>query len=466
MNTHSLESLRASEPPQFYLYGDAPGESALDFSWLRGCAGFSQMLRTSAREQLAEVFLHDLLRKHASRTSDAADAVLFYVPVWVHVSNFVGTCNGTTNRDRMSLAAAALKASPLFRSRNGQPPGFDHMFASTHFGEPRFGIIMKGFMMELIKHFIVGYDYATDVHGYGAFRGRALGRCSIELPYVANPFALAARRPADAARSRLLHFRGSLSVCCSDHAQGPEIRQAVARLQNFSQQQGLQEGSKSLLAHRSRRSDGDRNSVLIVAVARRKLTGLDINATSASEDLRRARTAQFEVQGVEMADSDFCLCPAGDASVTSRVYSSIAAGCIPVVIAPGFSGAFASHVPYERLVLRVRCVSATPHSALCCARNADFEPHPHSRTTPAPVPPARSGSCFAGLTSPASLEITSSETASARLSTHTFSRHSHTQRCRLPPLSSRAARSPRSHHSATEALDAGAAARLFGRRTL
>ena len=55
-----------------------------------------------------------------------------------------------------------------------------------------------------------------------------------------------------------------------------------------------------------------------------------------------------------MADSDFCLVPAGDNDVTSRLYSAIAAGCIPVVISPGLSGAFASTVPYDSFWLRVQ----------------------------------------------------------------------------------------------------------------
>ena len=99
---------------------------------------------------------------------------------------------------------------------------------------------------------------------------------------------------------------------------------------------------------------------LIVAVAR--------TAAATDDGAGRAavKEAQYKAQGLELADSDFCLCPAGDSSVTSRFYSSIAAGCIPVVVAPGFSGAFASHVPYESVLLRVSAAAflRSPQSLL------------------------------------------------------------------------------------------------------
>ena len=43
--------------------------------------------------------------------------------------------------------------------------------------------------------------------------------------------------------------------------------------------------------------------------------------------------------GGEMAQSRFCLVPAGDTCDTSRLYSAIAAGCVPVVLCDRFVGA-------------------------------------------------------------------------------------------------------------------------------
>ena len=54
-----------------------------------------------------------------------------------------------------------------------------------------------------------------------------------------------------------------------------------------------------------------------------------------------------------MAASRFCLVPAGDNEVSSRLYSAMSAGCVPVVIANQLSGAFASQIPYSRFWIRV-----------------------------------------------------------------------------------------------------------------
>ena len=45
-----------------------------------------------------------------------------------------------------------------------------------------------------------------------------------------------------------------------------------------------------------------------------------------------------------MAASTFCLCPAGDTCVTSRLYTAIAAGCLPVVLCDQLSHANAHEV--------------------------------------------------------------------------------------------------------------------------
>lgn len=323
----SRDELRSSAVPPFYMYGDAPSEAALDFSWLRGCRDFDKMLVTAERGQLAEVFLYDLLRTHERRTRNADAAILFILPVWMHVSYRVGHCNRSTNEGRMSAAVKALKASPHYQSRYGRPAGFDHVVATTHFGQPRGGDVL-GPLKRLMKHFIVGNDLALDVHGFEGWVGTAVGRCSIELPYVASQYALAARQPPQRHRPYLVSFRGSTDVCCAGKAMGPIIRTAVATLSGVT-------GS------------------LIVAVSR--LT--DNEWRNVTPRMHTTLASQFRAQADELASSEFCLVPAGDYSVTSRLYNALAAGCIPVVIAPGLAGAFASHVPYDELWLRVSAAS-------------------------------------------------------------------------------------------------------------
>ena len=54
----------------------------------------------------------------------------------------------------------------------------------------------------------------------------------------------------------------------------------------------------------------------------------------------------------EMTASTFCLCPAGDTCVTSRLYTAIAAGCLPVVLCDQLTGAFPNVVPYASFWLK------------------------------------------------------------------------------------------------------------------
>ena len=49
----------------------------------------------------------------------------------------------------------------------------------------------------------------------------------------------------------------------------------------------------------------------------------------------------------QMISSVFCLVPAGDSIITDRLYTSMAAGCIPVVIAEPLPGAFKAEARYE-----------------------------------------------------------------------------------------------------------------------
>ena len=113
---------RISQPPRFYMY---PGPH-IDQSWLGKCAGFSQLRASPLNERLAEVEMHEALRRHPQRVENANDAQLFYVPIWEVSSWHLGDCNGTSHKQRMLDAARALLAAPSYRARNGRPAGFDH----------------------------------------------------------------------------------------------------------------------------------------------------------------------------------------------------------------------------------------------------------------------------------------------------------------------------------------------------
>eukprot|EP00966_Prymnesium_polylepis_P018186 419568-Prymnesium_polylepis.1 len=295
----------------FYMYTNP----ALDFGWMRECAGFAELRRTWYRERLGEVSMRDQLERHPLRTRRPREAALFFVPIWEVTSFRIGDCNGTTHPGRMLRAANALRASPYYAARS--PKGFDHFVVSTGCIEDgkrateRFG----GPLASALSHAIVGRDRA-----YNSFyKASAVGRCTIETPYAANGALgslLDERAERELPRRWLLSFYGSLDVCCDP---GKGVRQAARKLV------------------------GAANDTEVVHVSRPH-----VEPHSQAE-----LEAMYRTQALTMRQSTFCLVPAGDNEVSSRLYSAIAAGCVPVVISNQLSGAFASTVPYGQMWLRV-----------------------------------------------------------------------------------------------------------------
>ena len=249
--------------PAFYMYTGPE----LDFGWMRSCNGFAERMRTWYHERLGEVHMRDLLENHPWRTHRAADATLFFIPVWEIVSFRIGDCNGTTHSGRMARAARALKDSPYFRARGQRRAGFDHFIVSTGCIEDykRTAERLGPKLAYALSHAIVGRDRA-----YNAFyKSSAVGRCVIETPYVANS---AEAEDGGDERRWLLSFHGSLDVCCEP---GKGLRVAARRLVGAS------------------------NDSLIIDVARVQYSQAEMEAA-------------YLTQAQTMRDSVFCLVPAGD----------------------------------------------------------------------------------------------------------------------------------------------------------
>ena len=319
----------------FYMYTGP----ALDFGWMRACAGFAELRRTAYRERLGEVEMRDLLERHPQRTRRPREATLFFVPIWEVTSFRIGECNGTTHARRMSRAATALRASPHYAARN--PKGFDHFVVST-------GCIEEGKraaerlgppLASALGHAIVGRDRA-----YNAFyKASAVGRCTVETPYVANNvLTQLADTAAEVSRPRrwLLSFHGSLDVCCDP---GKALRTAA----------------KALI--------GAANDTQVVHVVRNHVEA----HTQAEQE------AMYVTQARAMLDSTFCLVPAGDNEVR-RAAPVVRTGCTPDswqwqhacacthATAVGATGEFASLLRHRR---RLRACGDR-ESALRCLRLA------------------------------------------------------------------------------------------------
>jgi len=150
-------------PIRFFMYEGRQ----LDHGYLRHCPGFEHMQHSAYNERLGEVYLRDSLAVHPWRTRSPSEATLFFVPIWEIVSFNVDECNGTSHKQRMAMAAAALLSAPSYRKPRlaKRPPGFDHLIAST-------GCIENGTRMaerlttplfRLLTSSIVGRDRACAI---------------------------------------------------------------------------------------------------------------------------------------------------------------------------------------------------------------------------------------------------------------------------------------------------------------
>ena len=130
----------------------------------------------------------------------------------------------------MNAAAHALVTAPSFARKNGLPAGHDHAFAHSANGRPWISQRLGHRLEVRLSQSVAGMEFAYDPTGY--LRHSTVGRCTVEIPLVSvrpiRPEETVGERRGR--RSVLLHFRGSIDVCCEDNSHGPSIRNAIAKL--------------------------------------------------------------------------------------------------------------------------------------------------------------------------------------------------------------------------------------------
>ena len=332
-----------SDPvPTFYMHE----HSAINMAWLRHCDGFAALRESSAAENTAEVGLHHVLHNHPARVTDPSRASLVYVPVWEFVSRSIGTCRNTTHGERMRAAHNALRATGLWReschASGNVSCGASHLWLTTAYSAQRYTLSRSMFpLSNLLGGSIVG-RYKSG----GLTRASKVGQCAIEMPYQA-PLAATrlaaslARLPDEARpqRTRLLFFAGALDVCCT----GAAIRCAIGAL--FVATFGV---DPDVLVRPTGNGACTRRA-LEGAANKTRSAGGDASAVPAyvANASRAVATGVVNQTAHEMATSTFCLVPAGDTCVTSRLFASMALGCIPVVLCDGLTGALPEHARYS-----------------------------------------------------------------------------------------------------------------------
>lgn len=339
---------------------------------MRHCDGFHQLRTASKAENTAEVGLHKALKNHPARSMNVSEAALFYVPIFEYTSHYIQNCtirrdktssNSSharshtrsilsslpltslrTHQDRMRAASAALMRSDAFKASGGR----DHFWATSAFSA-------RGYTLAARMGKLSGLLSCTTVGRYKAgplSRSSRVGDCVIELPYQASLHAtregteLTFAQPAgnelkiqnisstlpmttqpQASKQVMLFFAGSLDVCCT----GRMVRCAISKVYAASI---------------------NMSDVIIRPTGNGPCARSALNASKPLENPERASNRYVAVDLVqrtarEMSTSLWCLCPAGDTCVTSRLYSAIAAGCLPIVLCDQLNGAFPGIVKYS-----------------------------------------------------------------------------------------------------------------------
>ncbi|KAG8459538.1 hypothetical protein KFE25_012873 [Diacronema lutheri] len=276
----------------------------------------------------------------------------------------LGTCKGIRQAERIKSAHKALQRSPHFRRAPER-----HFWVSSKSFQVTYATPQRvlGYVdkrgpapagMRLIsaslaqRIFPLNTLLARTTVGRMKSSGRiwptprssAVGRCTFDTGHQPNQVALRAFSP-HAPRPIFLFFAGGLDVCCT----GRRIRCEVGQL--------LLESADDVHVDVGLRGDVLRSLSAGASLPAQPCTmkALELLARKRSQQLRDlvgslkaagghddANSSKYEAMGRMMAASIFCLCPAGDICTTSRFVTTIAAGCIPVVICDKLQGPFGS----------------------------------------------------------------------------------------------------------------------------
>ncbi|KAL1503685.1 hypothetical protein AB1Y20_012158 [Prymnesium parvum] len=287
--------------PRFFIYEDA----ALDHSALLECVPAWE-----SHDQSAEVAMLRQLERLPTRTSSPADAALFVLPLFPYLSVLAANCSGSTHLLRMEAAAASLHASRWYRRRRGA----DHLLVTNTFHLHA----LRPLRPLLLNATLAWFESPTAPRrGPGKLAAASFWRCTLVVPYVPSPFCRQQRlaRPyrscAPGRRRSSVFFQGSLNVT--------SIRLRLASVAALP----------------------DARIVDVPRAAADPPGGVE--ACRRDDESSCAGKLEFARR---MLCSDLCLVPKGDTPTSSRFYSAIACGCVPLVISDDLK----YHLPFARRV--------------------------------------------------------------------------------------------------------------------
>ena len=350
---------KARSSLRFYIYTDPN----IDQAWLHGCDGFKSLSNSAfAGEGMQEVRADVALRKSPYRVNTRERASLFYVPLWETTSFRLGECNGKTHAQRMEALARALLSQRTFVRMGGRDHfwlsslAFDYPPSAMRNSSEAYRTILnvsKGISLiqrlgettaNLLSETVVGRmkSYGLQDSRLSRPHPSVVGRCTFDVGFQPNQHAMReyARWGGAPARPTLVYYAGGFDVCCTGRktrcrladlfaAELPTdvvIRPSI-RPQEENATLPCLTGALSAIAART-----NQTTMSLIAALRRG---------SGAHGAAR-RVSSYERMGVEMAHSVFCLAPSGDTAATSRAYTALAAGCIPVLLSDRYEMAFSA----------------------------------------------------------------------------------------------------------------------------
>eukprot|EP00667_Euglena_gracilis_P007768 EG_transcript_7855 len=250
---------------------------------------------------MPEPIIIQALRDHPLRTRDPSQATVFIVPLLVTVSNLAAHCHMWDNRvntterckvhyRRLQATAAAVQKSPYWMAHKGA----DHALLCHHW-QCAWEDWYTWPLHETFKRSIVYYfEGSGTAPTFTEFCRKQqcfpMGRVHLVLPYVDNPHRWEISKLADPfPRIHTVYFSGNFG-----RMWWYDVRKYMA--------------------------------VLLKEVATHQPPLLDWTLRQYKRKPTVQRSADL------MLRAKFCLCPAGDTVTTARMYYSIAAGCIPIII--------------------------------------------------------------------------------------------------------------------------------------
>lgn len=279
--------------------------------------------REEKGQNSADIWVHKLLEKHSSRTMDPYEADVFYIPFYGFLSSFFSGypyeseagpsfsaqqgCSGKGHIHRVFELSDFLDASPHFKTKPER-----HVMTVSFWAVARKSLepmkappsVITGPLFEKLQHSTLLiheplFSSMVEADEYKHYSGKL-----ITIPYVAKP-TLTDNRLANSSGHREIsfYFQGSITVSAN-------------------------KGSKSLASRAQ------------LAHAFEGVPGAMIKDT-----MKHYAGNSYEVG---MTHSSFCLVLEGDTPTSARLFDSIAAGCVPLILSDAISLPFTKQLDWTK----------------------------------------------------------------------------------------------------------------------